>query len=98
MFLCLRALAHARRDFSSLALQQRPFFLLVTTEITKTVPRSASLAMTTKEKKTLAKWSNRTKANNILKDGLTDGAIDNNLKPKDISFTHGPFIVLYIYI
>ena len=50
----------------------------------RTVPRSSSLNMPTKENKPLAKWSNRTKAYNILKEGLTDGTIDNTLKPKDV--------------
>jgi hypothetical protein len=50
------------------------------------MPQSSSLNMPTNEKKPLSKWSNRTKTYNILKEGLTDGTIDNTLKPKDVLY------------
>jgi hypothetical protein len=48
--------------------------------------------MAPKDKKPLAKWSNRTKAYNSLKNGLVDGTIDNTLKPKDVYESNTEFM------
>jgi hypothetical protein len=50
--------------------------------------------MSPKEKKGSAppKWSNRTKAYKILKDGFRDGSIDNTMKPKDVHESNPEFI------
>jgi hypothetical protein len=44
------------------------------------------------KEKNAVKWSNRTKAYKLLKEGLTDGTIDNNLKPKDVHESHIEFL------
>lgn len=51
-----------------------------------------SLTMPPKEAKPLAKWSNRTKAYKILKEGLLDGTIDSTMKPKDVHEANHDFL------
>jgi hypothetical protein len=51
-----------------------------------------SLTMPPKEAKPLAKWSNRTKAYKILKEGLLDGTIDSTMKPKDVYESNNDFL------
>jgi hypothetical protein len=48
--------------------------------------------MPPKEKKSVVRWSNRTKAHKLLKEGLTDGTIDNTLKPKDVHEANTEFL------